>query len=62
MKLNVPSEEEIKLSLSKLFDKVFLEEKEWLLSCLVPIDNTLVESHKIITYVIEDEMRELCDF
>lgn len=62
MALILPSEEEIKLSIAELFDKVSQTEKEWLLSALVPIDNKLTDIGKVITFVIEDEMRELCDF
>jgi len=62
METKLPSEEEIKLSIAELFDKVYLKESEWLLSALVPIDTKLIKFRKVITYVIEDEARELCDF
>ena len=62
MKLQLPTDEEIKLSIAELFDRVYQNEREWLLSCLVPIDNKLITKRKVITYVVEDEMRELCDF
>ena len=62
MKRQLPTEEEIKISIAELFDKVYQNEREWILSCLVPIDNRLTSKGKVITYVVEDEMRELCDF
>ena len=62
MKLQLPTDEEIKLSIDELFDRVYQNEREWLLSCLVPIDNKLIAKRKVITYVVEDEMREVCDF
>ncbi|MBK7378585.1 MAG: hypothetical protein IPJ03_06215 [Ignavibacteriales bacterium] len=62
MELILPTEEEIKLSIAELFDKVFQNEKGWLLSALVPIDLKLTNVGKVITFVIEDEMRELCNF
>ncbi len=62
MILQLPTDEEIKLSIAELFDRVYQNKREWLLSCLVPIDNKLITKRKVITYVVEDEMRELCDF
>jgi len=62
MKINLSSDDEIKLSIAELFDNVYQKEPEWLLSALVPIDTKLTEIGKVITYVVEDEARELCDF
>lgn len=62
MELDLPSENEIGLAVAEVFDTVFQKENEWLLSSLVPIDRGLSPGYKIITYVVEDEMYELCEF
>jgi hypothetical protein len=62
MESNLPTKEEIKFSIAELFDKVYTNEREWLLSALVPIDTKLTDFGNVITYVVEDEARELCDF
>ncbi len=62
MNIEIPNKNEVQLAVIELFDKVNKHEKEWLLSGLVPIDRKLSQGFNVITYVVEYEMQELCDF
>lgn len=60
--VELPSETEIQKTVFELFDKVKHSYPEDLLSALVPIDTKLEPGDKVITYIPDYLMQELCDF
>lgn len=62
MDIEIPNKDEVGLAVAEVFDAVYKNENEWLLSSLLPIDRKLSPGYKMITYVVEDEMYELCEF
>lgn len=62
MEIEIPNKDDVDLAIAEVFDTVYQRENEWLLSSLVPTDRKLSPGYKMITYVVEDEMYELCEF
>ncbi len=60
--IELPSETEIQAAVFELFDKVVHSCPERLLSALVPIDASLEPGNKLISYIRDYEMQEVCDF
>ena len=62
MAIQIPSDEEIRLAVAEVFDRVRFGHTANLLNALVVVDNTMHQGCSIINYVVDYEMRELCDF
>lgn len=62
MKLELPTTEEVSKAIFEVFDQVYKNENQWLLSALVPIDKKISPGDKVITYIPGDEIDELSEF
>ena len=62
MTIQAPSNEEILFAVSEVFDRVRFGHSANLLNALVVVDKTMHQGHRVINYVVDYEMQELCDF
>ena len=62
LKNTTPSDEEIRLAVAEVFDRVRFNHTGKLLNALVVVDQAMFHGHSIINYVVDYEMQELCDF
>jgi hypothetical protein len=60
--IEIPSEDEIRKVIFELFDRAKESHPEDLLSALVPIDTASEPGNKLINYLRDYEMQEVCDF
>jgi hypothetical protein len=60
--IELPSGDEIQKAVFELFDSVKESHPEDLLSALVPIDTSFEPGNKLINYLRDYEMQEVCDF
>ncbi len=61
MNLELPNTEEVLKAILEVFDQVYKNENEWLLSTLVPVDTNLTPG-KLLTLIPQDVINELCEF
>ena len=62
MAVQTPSDEEIRLAVVEVFDRVQFGHAAKVLNALVVVDKSMFDGHSIINYVVDFEMQELCDF
>lgn len=62
MAIQTPSDGEIHLAVAEVFDRVRFGHTAKLLNALVVVDKAMFHGHSTINYVVDYEMRELCDF
>ncbi len=62
MAIHTPSNDEIRLAVAEVFDRVRFCHADKLLNALVVVDKSMFHGNNIINYVVDYEMQELCDF
>jgi hypothetical protein len=62
MAIQTPSNDEIRLAVTGVFDQVRLCHADKLLNALVVVDKGMFQGNNVINYVVDYEMKELCDF
>jgi len=62
MGIHIPSNDEIYMAVTELFDRVRFDHADKLLNALVVVDKGMFHGNNIINYVVDYEMQELCDF
>lgn len=62
MAIQIPPDEEIRLAVAEVFDRVRFDHTSKLLNALVVVDKSMFRGHSMINYVVDYEMQELCHF